>query len=386
MAAFAEQQDVHFPSATVREALEFSAALRLDSSQTTATQVSELIQSTLDVLELGSIAGRMVSSLAPSEMKRLTIGVELCANPSILFLDEPTTGLDARSAHVVVAAIRAIASTGRTVVCTVHQPSTEVFFAFDHLLLLAPGGYVVYEGELGTRAQKLVSYFQAVPGVKRLPANTNPASWMLDVLYKTADPDVQPGSESPKDHNHNTPPRFARLYVDSELSRSLSTNVDASLDPATFPSQNEAVSSAASQSYGANFFVQVGYIGLRHWRETLRLRDFMSIRFFITIFLALFFGLIWLGSATSPTNQAEAYTALGVMVSTGVFLAITTFATTAPVFAEQRSVFYREKAASYYLPEAYAFSLLWVDIPWLALLVLVFMVCAAYIASSSQSS
>jgi ABC-type multidrug transport system permease subunit len=61
------------------------------------------------------------------------------------------------------------------------------------------------------------------------------------------------------------------------------------------------------------------------------------------------------------------------MVSTGVFLSIVTFATVAPVYAAQRSVFYREKAASYYRPEAYALTLLWVELPWLALQVLIFM-------------
>jgi ABC-type multidrug transport system ATPase subunit len=57
-------------------------------------------------------------------------------------------------------AIRSVASTGRTVVCTVHQPSSQLFFAFDDMLLLAPGGWVVYSGPLGRRAEKLVSYLQ----------------------------------------------------------------------------------------------------------------------------------------------------------------------------------------------------------------------------------
>jgi ABC transport system ATP-binding/permease protein len=81
---------VHFPSATVREALTFSAALRLDASSVSAVQRAALIDHTLDILEMVPIAGRIVSSLSPAEMKRLTIAVELCANPSILFLDEPT--------------------------------------------------------------------------------------------------------------------------------------------------------------------------------------------------------------------------------------------------------------------------------------------------------
>jgi len=56
-----------------------------------------------------------------------------------LFLDEPTTGLDARSAQIVMRAIRKVAETGRAVLCTIHQPSTYLFEMFDSLLLLKKG-------------------------------------------------------------------------------------------------------------------------------------------------------------------------------------------------------------------------------------------------------
>ena len=81
---FAEQQDVHMGSATVREALEFSCSMRLAGS--TPEQRSALVQSVVDLLELTPLAGRVVASLSPAEAKRLTIAVELSANPAILFL------------------------------------------------------------------------------------------------------------------------------------------------------------------------------------------------------------------------------------------------------------------------------------------------------------
>ncbi|KAG3102982.1 hypothetical protein PI125_g13975 [Phytophthora idaei] len=73
-------------------------------------------------------------------MKRLTIGVELAAQPSVLFLDEPTSGLDAHSAKIIMDGVRKVANTGRTVVCTIHQPSSDIFFLFDSLLVLKRGG------------------------------------------------------------------------------------------------------------------------------------------------------------------------------------------------------------------------------------------------------
>lgn len=87
---FAEQADVHILSATVTEALEFSCAMRLAGSS--AADRATLVSSVIALLELQPLAHRMVGSLSPAETKRLTIGVELTANPAVLFLDEPTTG------------------------------------------------------------------------------------------------------------------------------------------------------------------------------------------------------------------------------------------------------------------------------------------------------
>ena len=72
-----------------------------------------------------------VTGLSTEQRKRLTIAVELVANPSIIFMDEPTSGLDARAAAIVMRTVRNAVNTGRTVVCTIHQPSIDIFEAFD---------------------------------------------------------------------------------------------------------------------------------------------------------------------------------------------------------------------------------------------------------------
>ena len=74
-----------------------------------------------------------VSGLSTEQRKRLTIAVELVANPSIIFMDEPTTGLDARAAAIVMRTVRNTVDTGRTVVCTIHQPSIDIFESFDEV-------------------------------------------------------------------------------------------------------------------------------------------------------------------------------------------------------------------------------------------------------------
>ena len=94
----------------------------------------------LETIELEEIKDAMVgvpgqSGLSTEQRKRLTVAVELVANPSIIFMDEPTTGLDARAAAIVMRAVKNVAETGRTIVCTIHQPSIDIFEAFDEVII-----------------------------------------------------------------------------------------------------------------------------------------------------------------------------------------------------------------------------------------------------------
>lgn len=115
----------------------------------------------LHLLELGPIADALVGNpdvggLGVEERKRLTIGVELAAKPeALLFLDEPTSGLDSQAAVEVVRFLRKIAASGLAVLCTIHQPSGDLFEMFDSVVLLAPGGRAVYVGETGPNASTL---------------------------------------------------------------------------------------------------------------------------------------------------------------------------------------------------------------------------------------
>ena len=94
-------------------------------------EVLETIE--LDVIKDSLVGMPGVSGLSTEQRKRLTIAVELVANPSIIFMDEPTSGLDARAAAIVMRAVKNIVETGRTIVCTIHQPSIDIFEAFDEV-------------------------------------------------------------------------------------------------------------------------------------------------------------------------------------------------------------------------------------------------------------
>ena len=94
-------------------------------------EVMELVE--LDPLRQAIVGLPGVNGLSTEQRKRLTIAVELVANPSIIFMDEPTSGLDARAAAIVMRTVRNTVDTGRTVVCTIHQPSIDIFEAFDEV-------------------------------------------------------------------------------------------------------------------------------------------------------------------------------------------------------------------------------------------------------------
>jgi len=183
LTAYCEQADVHLPYTTVREALHFSAALRLPASLSQEARAA-FVQENLDLLELTSVEGRLVGEvgaadgLSQSQRKLLTIAVELCANASLLFCDEPTSGLDARASARLMGTVQRISRTGRTVITTIHQPSIEVFYQFDDILLLHKGGFAAYHGEIGPRGAALIKHLlQAVPRAHPLPDGMNPASW-----------------------------------------------------------------------------------------------------------------------------------------------------------------------------------------------------------------
>ncbi|KZL65293.1 ABC-2 type transporter [Colletotrichum tofieldiae] len=182
---FAEQMDIHEPTATVREALQFSALLR-QPREVPKKEKFDYCETIIDLLEMRDIAGATIGKvgegLNAEQRKRLTIGVELASKPELLmFLDEPTSGLDSGAAFNIVRFLRKLADAGQAVLCTIHQPSAVLFEDFDELLLLKAGGRVAYHGPLGHDSQELIRYFES-NGAHKCAPNSNPAEYMLEAI------------------------------------------------------------------------------------------------------------------------------------------------------------------------------------------------------------
>lgn len=116
--------------------------------------------------------------------------MELAARPQLLlFLDEPSSGLDSQTSWAVLDLLEKLTSHGQAILCTIHQPSAALFERFDRLLFLAPEGKPVYFGDIGEDSSTVIDYFER-NGAKPCPPDCNPAEWIMEIIGCT------PGSHS----------------------------------------------------------------------------------------------------------------------------------------------------------------------------------------------
>lgn len=140
---YVPQDDIIHRELTVADVLRYAAHLRLPPD-TGRDEVERLVDDTLKELKLTHRKRAIVSTLSGGERKRVNIGVELLTKPSLLFLDEPTTGLDPLAILKFVELMQQLAHEGRTIVMISHE--TASIAACDRLLFLARGGRIAYYG------------------------------------------------------------------------------------------------------------------------------------------------------------------------------------------------------------------------------------------------
>ncbi|KAL1557394.1 transcription factor [Salvia divinorum] len=349
ISGYCEQNDIHSPNVTVYESLVYSAWLRLAQEVDEKTK-KIFVDEVMNLVELAPLREALVglpgvNGLSTEQRKRLTIAVELVANPSIIFMDEPTSGLDARAAAIVMRTVRNTVNTGRTVVCTIHQPSIDIFEAFDELFLMKRGGEEIYVGPLGRQSTHLINYFEAIDGVPKIKDGINPATWMLEVTTSAQEQSL--GIE------------FADYYKNSELyTRNKALIKELSVTrPGTkdlyFPTK-----------YSQSFLTQcIACLWKQHW-SYWRNPPYTAVRFSFTTFIAIIFGSMFWDLGSKRGTQQDLFNAMGSMYAAINFLGFQYGSTVQPVVAIERTVFYRERAAGMYSALPYAFSQFLIEIPY----------------------
>ncbi|KAH0935022.1 hypothetical protein HID58_012139 [Brassica napus] len=349
VSGYCEQFDIHSPNLTIEESLEYSAWLRLPSSINSETKRA-IVREVLETIELEEIKDSLVglpgvSGLTTEQRKRLTIAVELVANPSIIFMDEPTTGLDARAAAIVMRAVKNITETGRTVVCTIHQPGTDIFEAFDELVLMKNGGKIIYHGPLGQHSSNVIEYFMRIPGVPKMKENTNPATWLLDITSRSSE--------------DKTGVDLAQIYKESSLFKENNIVIE----------QMRGTSSGTEELTSLTRYAQTGWGQFKAclWKQHLsywRNPSYNLTRILFMCLTSLICGVLFWQKANKINTQQDLFNVLGSMYTVVLFTGINNCSTVLFCIATERNVFYRERFAQMYNSWAYSLAQVLVEIPY----------------------
>lgn len=336
---YCEQNDMHVGEATVFEAIMFSATLRLPRSMSADEKMTRT-QDTLTMLGLEPYSSVLVKSLGSGELKLLTMALEVVADPKVLFLDEPTSGISSSSAITVAKALRKIAGSGTAVVCTVHQPSAEVFSMFDRLLLLKRGGKTVYFGDIGPNADTLRTYFEERGGAP-MATDQNPAVWMLDVIGDAAVDWHEKWNES--EERRRTDEETQSLVTDDE------------------DGEENVMEEKQTAFDRPNVTTQVVQVIRRQFWRYWRLPEYNVTRVLLNLMIALLVGLLFLREIDdSQTGANLAFAALFLSIIPASLAA----ANVIPTTVEGRSVFYRETASGTYKPVAHHVAVGVVELPF----------------------
>jgi ABC-type multidrug transport system ATPase subunit len=335
--AYVMQDDALVETATPREALAFSAKLRLPPGFT-HEQINQRVDELLSELGIQDcadtmIGGALIKGISGGQRKRTSVGIELITDPSLLFLDEPTSGLDSFSAYNLVTQLKRVADTNTVVLCTIHQPSSEVFFLFD-IVIFMKEGRIFYQGPV----EDIVAYFNRYG--YPCPENYNPSDFVMSVCQsgKTADFEEKAMfMQNPQIGPDGMVKMFSDSLVDSDV---------------------------PSHEIKASFFKQLSLLLQRDLAITYRDKGALGGRFGVTILLNIIFGVIFLGAGNQDDSvQANISSHFGAitMVATSSM-----FGTATPVmlsFPFERPIFMREYSTGSYSAGAYFISKMVMELP-----------------------
>uniref|UniRef100_A0A6B2KZL6 ABC transporter domain-containing protein n=1 Tax=Arcella intermedia TaxID=1963864 RepID=A0A6B2KZL6_9EUKA len=376
ISGFVAQDDILMGSMTVWEALIFTATLT-DAGKETKQQIEDRVRGLLESMGLmhvrdnfigfvgkGSNMSGIARGLSGGERKRVSVCVELIHNPLLLFLDEPTSGLDSYAAKTVLNCLRGLSNQGRTVLCTIHQPSAEILKMFDKLLLLGSGS-TVYFGPTNEAPQ----YFASIG--HPLPKFCNPGDHYMTIIQTggkekiVSEEDIQEDSIVSLKDNITDHTALADAFLDSKYGKMCEAIEVRTMEEKKHLEKDcfgreVIVEEDDLEGERAPFLMQLKLLTKRAWDNVIREPLLFKTRIFQTIFISVLTGLIFLRIPYNLTGASD-------RISGGFFVALSPLFSSingpTATFPPERGVFWRENGSGLYSTAAYFVSKLIAETP-----------------------
>ncbi|KAL8510331.1 hypothetical protein ACS0TY_017223 [Phlomoides rotata] len=337
---FVTQDDVLYPHLTVTETLVYTALLRLPRTLTKyeKTQYAEAVITQLGLAKCRDsiIGGDSLRGVSGGERKRVSIGQEMLINPSLLFLDEPTSGLDSTTAQTIVSTLWDLANGGRTIVMTIHQPSSRLFYMFHKILLLTDGN-PVYFG----KGSSVMEYFSSIGFAPSLAMN--PSDFLLDLANGVVTGDAE-----------EDPTTIKRTLVSSYKTH-LSESVKNEL--ATDSQLNIPLESKKFKGWSNTWWVQFSVL-LRRGIKERKHEIFSSIKISQVLIVAILTGLLWWQSDVNHLQDQ-----IGLLFFTCGFWGFFPVFEAIFLFPRERLVLAKERSSGMYRLSSYFFALTLGELP-----------------------
>jgi len=340
VSGYVQQEELFINVLSVTEHLTFQSLVRMPKG-VRRMERRERVEEVIKELGLANSADTRIGDLSGGEKRRLSVASELLTDPKLLFCDEPTSGLDSHMAASVVDLLLGLAAQGRTVVCTIHQPSSQVFATFDRLLLLAEGRTAYLGPARGTAKDFFAS--QGFP----CPQDFNPADHLISLLA------VEPGNEI---EDRARVSLLCDAFADSDLGKEVRAAVKKEDEGVgEFNDDNDKIS-----PYLATWPQQLGALAWRNWKTSLK--DPLAARAKIgqAVVLALILGVVYLQQDMDQKGIQNVNGALFVLLTNisfgNVFAVVNIFCSELPVFK-------REHYGGMYRVDTYFIAKQLVDLP-----------------------
>uniref|UniRef100_A0A8K9V0F2 ABC transporter domain-containing protein n=1 Tax=Oncorhynchus mykiss TaxID=8022 RepID=A0A8K9V0F2_ONCMY len=374
LSGYVVQDDVVMGTLTVRENFRFSAALRLPSS-VSQKEKEDKVNRLITELGLTKVADsrvgtQLIRGISGGERKRTNIGMELIIDPPVLFLDEPTTGLDASTANSVLLLLKRMSSHGRTIILSIHQPRYSIFRLFDSLTLLVSGKQV-YHGP----AQSALDYFSNI-GYTCEPHN-NPADFFLDVINgdstSIAFDRIKEADDSDPDRVTSSRQNIEDHLVQEYRGSQYYGETKAQLERITMNREYSVKTPSRTITYNTSFSTQFRWV-LKRTFTNLILNPQTSFAQVLTVFLALIVGAIFFGVKNDQSGLQNRMGALFFITTNQCFSSLSS----AELFITERKLFIHEYISGYYRVSVYFLCKILSDIITLRTLPSIVFSCVAY--------